>query len=314
MYAMKSIRQIPNEMLKDFNIEPFSVSFSPPMEVNLWMGTPTVTTPAHYDMVHNFYAQVIGHKRFILFPPEDVGSMYTFSNLHPSARQSQVNFNDPSDVNTFKEFVHVHPKEVILAPGDVLYIPPFHFHYVSVVGDNVSMSISTHTESQENIVRQRIFSKTEAFFKSFMKKNDAIQWNLSMRSLLLAEYFMELFESKKIALKAVNDTICQHWSFLEKDDGVIGLVEKIVKSREEFANVAQEKLKGISFKSIQLKRIYAASAEIRELFRNFHGGIWDIMISLHLEEITSLVIGPLNTDPFLRYLLERLEGSIENTT
>ena len=35
------------------------------------MGAPSVTTPSHYDLVHNFYTQVCGKKRFILFPPDD---------------------------------------------------------------------------------------------------------------------------------------------------------------------------------------------------------------------------------------------------
>jgi hypothetical protein len=47
----------------------------------------------HADWVHNFYTQVAGRKRFILFPPEDFWSMYLFPAIHPSSRQSQVDFN-----------------------------------------------------------------------------------------------------------------------------------------------------------------------------------------------------------------------------
>ncbi len=38
--------------------------------------------------------------------------------------------------------------EVVLQPGDVLYIPPLFFHYVCVAGNESSMSISTHTDAE----------------------------------------------------------------------------------------------------------------------------------------------------------------------
>lgn len=72
MYYMSRTTKLPRGMqegnwssfsslkYKDFWVSPFSVPWAPPMEVNLWMGVPTITTPAHYDMVHNFYTQVVG--------------------------------------------------------------------------------------------------------------------------------------------------------------------------------------------------------------------------------------------------------------
>src|SRR5690348_8736660 len=52
-------------------------------------------------------------------------------------RQSQVNFNSENAHTLFPDFAHAHALEVILSPGDVLYVPPFWFHYVSVVGESV---------------------------------------------------------------------------------------------------------------------------------------------------------------------------------
>ena len=40
-----------------------------PMEVNVWIGEPNVTTPMHFDAVHNAYVQVSGAKHFTLIPP-----------------------------------------------------------------------------------------------------------------------------------------------------------------------------------------------------------------------------------------------------
>ena len=52
-------------------------------------------------MVHNMYTQIVGKKRFILFPPEAADILSTYPSIHPSARMSQINFNDPQSPQLF---------------------------------------------------------------------------------------------------------------------------------------------------------------------------------------------------------------------
>ena len=47
-------------------------------------------TPAHYDEQQNFFAQIKGYKRCILFPPDQFECLYPFPVHHPCDRQSQV--------------------------------------------------------------------------------------------------------------------------------------------------------------------------------------------------------------------------------
>lgn len=47
-------------------------------------------TPAHYDEQENFFAQIRGYKRFILFHPDQFKCMYPYPTYHPCDRQSQV--------------------------------------------------------------------------------------------------------------------------------------------------------------------------------------------------------------------------------
>lgn len=49
-------------------------------------------TPAHYDEQQNFFAQIKGHKRCILFPPDQFECLYPYPVHHPCDRQSQVSF------------------------------------------------------------------------------------------------------------------------------------------------------------------------------------------------------------------------------
>jgi len=44
-------------------------------KLSIWIGGEGVTTQAHYDESQNFYVQLYGHKRFILFPPSATDSI-----------------------------------------------------------------------------------------------------------------------------------------------------------------------------------------------------------------------------------------------
>jgi ribosomal protein L16 Arg81 hydroxylase len=48
---------------------------------------------------------------------------------HPSARHSQVDYTKP-DLELFPQFAQANANEVILQPGDVLYLPTHWFHYI----------------------------------------------------------------------------------------------------------------------------------------------------------------------------------------
>lgn len=54
------------------------------------------TTHLHYDISHNFYIQIYGMKRFVVFPPEEYENLYLFPFLHPGAQQSQVDISNPN--------------------------------------------------------------------------------------------------------------------------------------------------------------------------------------------------------------------------
>jgi hypothetical protein len=54
LYIMRNVLDLPQELLEDVgSVDSMSVVWSPPLEINVWMGTPTVTTPAHFGMHHH---------------------------------------------------------------------------------------------------------------------------------------------------------------------------------------------------------------------------------------------------------------------
>lgn len=125
--------------------------------INVWMGQPHVIAHCHYDGYHNFYAQLYGTKKFTLFRPTNWPGLYPYPFLHPSHAQAQVNLSRRSDSERDFPLVNkVEAVEVVLEPGDLLYMPPLWFHEVESL--NVSISVNVWTDSKQTELVEKIFS------------------------------------------------------------------------------------------------------------------------------------------------------------
>ncbi|KAK6539786.1 tRNA methyltransferase ppm2 [Orbilia ellipsospora] len=109
------------EIAQDFEI-PDALSFidkslhSSPLRIS----SPGVGIWLHYDVCANFLFQILGKKRILLFPPSDVHRL----DFPPGKTTSSIE-------NIFENIPRgTNPKELIMSPGDILYIPPFWLHAV----------------------------------------------------------------------------------------------------------------------------------------------------------------------------------------
>lgn len=102
----------------------------PPLYVLLWMGSKNSAAPLHYDKSENFHLQITGAKRFILAPPEEFDKIHLFPATHPQRLQTQIDTRFKVNTTKFPKFRKVRVIEGLLGPGEVLYLPPFWFHYV----------------------------------------------------------------------------------------------------------------------------------------------------------------------------------------
>ncbi len=96
----------------------------------LWLGGP-VKTQIHNDRDHNLACVVAGHRRFVLFPPEQVANLY----LGPLDNPPPLSFVDPEtpDFNAFPRFRQALEAARVahLSPGDALLMPRYWWHHVT---------------------------------------------------------------------------------------------------------------------------------------------------------------------------------------
>jgi hypothetical protein len=121
----------PNEILPGL-VEENKSDFFPNLEPRLWIGNEGIVS-AHYDGSDNIACVVAGRRRFILFPPSQVGNLYPGPlNFTPAgAPTSMVDLNEP-DFERYPNFRIAldNAYAVELEPGDAIFIPMLWWHHV----------------------------------------------------------------------------------------------------------------------------------------------------------------------------------------
>ncbi len=107
---------------------------NPPL-VSLWIGNRT-TAATHYDYSNNIACCLVGHRRFTLFPPDQIGNLYP-GPLEPTPGGQVVSMADPNapDFQRFPRFRDALAAAEIaeLAPGDALFYPAMWWHQVEAL-------------------------------------------------------------------------------------------------------------------------------------------------------------------------------------
>lgn len=106
-----------------------------PPAVGIWVGNRTIAS-CHFDFSNNIACNMVGHRRFTLFPPDQVANLYP-GPLEPTPGGqvvSMVDFVAP-DFERFPRFRDaLESAEVAeLEPGDLLIYPAMWWHHVEAL-------------------------------------------------------------------------------------------------------------------------------------------------------------------------------------
>lgn len=92
----------------------------------LWIGSDGAFTPLHFDLTNNLLAQVTGTKRVILIPPSQTRRLAHRTHVFSDVRD----ITDPQRLAAHPQARDVIRYEVLLTPGDLLFIPIGWWHQV----------------------------------------------------------------------------------------------------------------------------------------------------------------------------------------
>ncbi len=102
---------------------------------SVWIGNRT-RIAAHYDLPDNLACVAAGHRRFTLFPPEQLRNLYVGPlDLTPAGQAiSLVDFIKP-DLCRFPRFAEAmqHAQVANLGPGDAIFIPSMWWHHIEAL-------------------------------------------------------------------------------------------------------------------------------------------------------------------------------------
>jgi hypothetical protein len=282
------------------NFQPTSIEKL--VRFNLWMGSKGTFTNAHYDSVHNFFIQVYGKKKFLLFPPNAIEDLYVFPKGHPSARQSRINFESSNAEELREKYPNflgdgssglLQGYEVTLNPGEMLYVPPGWFH--AVWAKSLSISLSFWQSDEDIIIQRMILEKFDKIADSISKSELSSLINQFLA--LMREGSLELNPNNqpKELSRIASRTPVENIKVLLETQFVDYSANKLFSSDEQyFSNGCNSSSANIAPKLIEIVKLYnLMPATISDIF------VFDSIVM-----VIQKVMGPNSLYPFLNSFVE----------
>lgn len=133
-----------NEILRRGNLSslldrlslPDFISTTTPDNSFLWIGGAGTITPPHHDLLNIVMAQIYGRKRWWLADPRYADRVYNHIGVF-----SQVDLSNP-DFDRFPLLREVPIIDVVVEPGQMIFVPIGWWHQVESLDTSISMSMT----------------------------------------------------------------------------------------------------------------------------------------------------------------------------
>lgn len=134
------IKALCPELLADFIFVSNYLKDKKDIIMNIWIGPKNAISPLHFDYENNFLIQLHGKKKIRLYSPSQTKYLYPRPSFLKFNHISKINMEEPCP-KEFPKFYNAVPQDVILNPGDILYIPPFWWHKAYGLTTNISTNV-----------------------------------------------------------------------------------------------------------------------------------------------------------------------------
>lgn len=193
-YLSQNFEKCFPEIIKDIN---YPVYFNRKPFLQLFHGFSnknfSSTTPLHFDAVHNIFIQIRGRKKILLFPPSNYLSFYP-AGVDDNRGLQDFSKVDPNRLNLelFPKFPWEERIEVLLQPGEMLYIPPFWWHHVTAIDENISVSFWYALKIQDLFKQKNLLSVLSdilphSFRRSIYSRNTLLETVAFLTNLLIGK-------------------------------------------------------------------------------------------------------------------------------
>ena len=131
---------------------------------SIWLGNRS-RIAAHWDLPDNLACCAVGHRRFTLFPPEQLVNLYVGPlDVTPAGREvSLVDFHNP-DFEKYPKFREALKSAQVaeMEPGDALFIPSMWWHHVEGL-DSFNVLINYWWRQSPNFMSTPVNALSHAF-------------------------------------------------------------------------------------------------------------------------------------------------------
>jgi hypothetical protein len=105
----------------------------------MWIGPAGTFTALHHDLTNNLIAQVVGRKRLLVLAPSETGRLY--NETHVFSRITDL--QDPAiDAADFPRLAGARAYEVVLEPGEAIFMPFAWWHQVRSLDFSVTLTFT----------------------------------------------------------------------------------------------------------------------------------------------------------------------------
>jgi hypothetical protein len=120
-------------------LDKFLTRDSPSPTGMMWIGPAGTLTPLHHDLTNNLIVQLVGRKRLKIIPASEVGKIYNFYHVFSGISDLE----DPDlDFARFPRLAEARVHEVVLEPGEILFMPLAWWHQVRSLDFSVTATFT----------------------------------------------------------------------------------------------------------------------------------------------------------------------------